>query len=425
MHEMTSSNRWQEKISRIIAKLLVISLSGLAITIFIGWKDVGPFYAFNLVSLSALLAWRYAVKYHPHNPIPRLVFIASLLLIASMIVSAFMSEDRHFAFVILKQYKLIFLGGLLFTAPIYDRYRKYIITIFFLAAAVASLIGILQYFGLMQMVYNRPDGFSANPNLYAGPLSIVCSSAIVILFLPKTFLFASRKGFSFIIGVAILTLCGVVLSQSRSIWVALLAACLLTLFVYDRRKALIFTCSALVISAVFILSSNTLRYRTISTFTSVYTDDVLGSTGTRIELWKGTLLMFKEHPFLGIGLGDFQSVVKKLISENKLKQTSDTHHAHNIYLQVLATQGVIGLTILLLLLISLLRWGRKLIQDHDALGGYIIILITLLAMVGGLTDNHLDFSRFLTASCFTIGLLGPSGLTKEYFKNDVVPKSLN
>jgi O-antigen ligase len=127
--------------------------------------------------------------------------------------------------------------------------------------------------------------------------------------------------------------------------------------------------------------------------------------------------MFKEHPLLGVGLGDFTPAVNKLISENKLKQTTDTHHAHNIYLQVLATRGVIGFAILLLLLISLLRWGRKLIQDHDSLGGYIIILITVLAMVGGLTDNHLDFSRFLTASCFAIGLLGPSGLIKESFEN--------
>ncbi|HXY53925.1 MAG TPA: O-antigen ligase family protein [Nitrospirota bacterium] len=409
---MTSFERWQDKASRIIEKLLVISLSGLGITIFVGWKDVGPFKAFDLVSLAALLAWRCIVKYHPHNPIPRQVFIASLLFIALSAVSAFMSVDRHFAFVLLKQYRCIFLGGLLFTAPIGDRYRKYIISVFFLAAAVAGLIGISQYFGLMHMESVRPDGFSRNPNLYAGPLSIACSSAIVMLFLPKTVIM-SRKGISFIMGVSILTLGGVILSQSRSIWVALFASCIITLFLHDRRKTLIFLFLSLMICAIFISGSNILRQRMISIVTSVYTEDVSGSTGTRIELWKGALLMFKERPFLGIGLGDFQPTINNLISENRLKQPTDTHHAHNIYLQVLATRGIIGIAVLLLFLISLIRWGVKLIKDHNAIGGYIIILITTLAMVGGLTDDHVDFDRFLTASCFTIGLIGPFGAMRK------------
>jgi O-antigen ligase len=411
MYEMTSSDRWQEKISRVIAQLLVVSLSGLAITIFIGWKDVGPFNAFNLVSLGVLLAWRYAVKYHPLNPLPQPVFIMSLLFIASMSASALMSEDRHVAFVLLKQCKVILLGGLLFTAPIRDQYRKYIIVIFFLAAAMAGLTGILQYFGLIQMVYGRPDGFSENPNFYAGIMAIVCSSALMMLFWPKTCPFSSKKGFYLIMFVSCSTLAGIILSQSRSMWVAILASCIITLFLHDRRKALIFTCSALVIFAAFILSSSTLRQRTVSIITSVYTEEASGSTGTRIELWKGALLMFKEHPLLGVGLGDFTSAVNKLISENKLKQTGDTHHAHNIYLQVLATRGIIGLAILLLLLILLLRWGLKLIRDYGGIGGYIIIITTILTMFGGLTDNQIEFPRFLAAYCFTIGLLGGYGAT--------------
>jgi O-antigen ligase len=414
MHKITSSSDTrQDKINESIAKVLVVSLSGLAITIFIGWKDVGPFKLFNLVSLAALLIWRYVIKYRPQYSLPREIYIISILFIVSMTVSALQSQDRHFAFVLLKQYKLIFLGGLLFTAPLGDRYRKPIVIIYFLAAAAAGLIGILQYFGLMHMASDRPYGFSENPNLYAGALSIVCSSTMVMLFLPKTYLFESRNGFFFMLGIVILTLCGIILSQSRSIWLALLAACVVTLFLYNRRKGLILLSIFFMIFTVLITCSNTLRQRAISIATSAFTEDVSGSTGTRIELWKGALLMFEEHPFFGIGLGDFQTAVNKLISENKLKSTIDTHHAHNIYLQALATRGIIGLAILMLFLISLFRWGQKSMENNDALGGYIIILITVLTMVGGLTDNHLDFSRFLTASCFTIGLLGPLGAVKN------------
>jgi O-antigen ligase len=212
--------------------------------------------------------------------------------------------------------------------------------------------------------------------------------------------------------IAVLTVVGIVLSESRGVWIALFAACITVLFFYKRTKALIF---ALLLIATFIplLSvSGTLRQRTVSIVTSFYTEDEKGSTGNRLELMKGALLIFEEHPLLGTGYGDFQSDIKEFVSKKKLKDIPATVHAHNIFFQALAARGIIGFVILIALFTSLVLWGKKQIKDHRVIGGYIIILSALLTIVGGLTENNIEIHRFLAVCGFTIGLIGPYGLEK-------------
>jgi O-antigen ligase len=403
---MMDAHARTDRTNSYLEKILVICLSGLAITLFIGWKDNGLFKAFNLMSLGTLLVWRYAVKNRSHYSIPRPVFVTSFLFLAVMTVSAFMSAERQYAFFLLKLYRFIFLGGLLFVAPIRDQYRKYIIVVFFLAAVAAGLTGIGQYFGFVQGDELRATGFSVNPNFYAGIMAIACGSAISVLLIYNS-QFPSKRWFFPLTIVVVVTASGVLLSQTRSMWVAIIVAAVSTLYLYERRKAIILLCIIIFFFAVIILSNNTFRQRTTSVVTSFITQNTYSSTGNRIELWKGALIMFKESPLLGIGLGDFQKNAEQLISEKKLKQLSDTNHAHSIYLQVLATRGTVGFIVLIALLISLLRWGNSLIRKHNAIGGYIIVFISLLTMIGGLTDDYIEIIRFLAAYCFALGLFGP------------------
>jgi O-antigen ligase len=401
------------RISAVLEKFLVLSLSGFAGILFFTDTDRGLIKLFSILSIIALLVWRYIIRYQTQNPLPKYVFITSILFIASVSIGVLLSEDRYFALILFKHYRFILLGGLLFTAPIRDRYREYIIVIFFSGAAVAGIIGIVQYFGFMQMPLGHPEGFSGNPNFYAGGLAIVCSSSIVLLLSPRTYLFTSKKGLYFIISVVVLTLCGVILSQSRGIWIAFFTACVITLYLYDHKKAFAFLLSCMIIIAILFSISDTLKRRAFSIVTSLYAEDEAGSTDNRIELWKDSLLMFKEHPLLGTGLGDFETEINKIISLKKLKKIHTTSHAHNIYFQVLVTRGGIGFAILLALLVSLLKWGQRLIHDNGGIGGYIIILTTLLTMVGGLTDDHIEFTLFLAAYCLIVGLLGPIGTSDE------------
>ena len=181
--------------------------------------------------------------------------------------------------------------------------------------------------------------------MYAEILAIVCGSAIVMLFFNKGDLFQSTSGRVFLIGIILLTSGGILVSGSRGVWIALAVACLVTLLLYDRRKAAIFFFSIISVCILVIVSSTALRERASSIVTSFYTEDVKGSTGTRVELWKGSLLVFKQHPLFGVGTGNYQSFIEDLVHEKKIMEPSVAMHAHNIYFQALATRGIIGLVL--------------------------------------------------------------------------------
>ncbi len=386
--------------------ILLVTLSGLAVSAYLPYPRISQF---TILSVQALLVWRFVFRHEPVRTVPNMVILFSVLFFLSLLLSALASHYQGYAFYQFNEYKYFFLGGLLYAAPVNDRYRKIIIAIFFIAAAVEGLVGILQYFRVLELIREAPNGFTLLSIIYATKLALVCGAAVFLLFYRGNGLFQSKKGFLFLLITAFLTFGGIVFAMSRGVWIAFLASCASVLFIYDRKKALF----AFLIIMLFIggiLSFNKpLRARAISIITSVYTENEQGSTGNRIELWKGSLLLFKESPLLGIGVGDYQTNIKRLIQEGKLKAMPTTLHAHSIFFQTLATQGVIGFTILIGLFIALLRWGMKEIEDHGRPGGYIIIMSTLLIAIEGLFDNNLCFPKFIAACFFTIGLIGPYG----------------
>jgi O-antigen ligase len=159
------------------------------------------------------------------------------------------------------------------------------------------------------------------------------------------------------------------------------------------------------------------KYRVISIVTSVYYEDAKQSTGNRIELWKGSLMLFRESPVFGKGSGDYQANINRLVQEKKLKQMTTTFHAHNIFFQTIATQGAIGLLVLIGFLSTLLRWGINSIRTRQGVGGYIIIYCTLLTAFSGFTDFYFGSIHYFSACYVTIGLLGAIGSTQK--KHDV------
>ncbi len=398
-------------VSHSIEVLVVLALSALiSVTFFSERRET----AWEFVCLGVLLVWRYILHFETQRSLPKSLIIVVALYLASEIVGAFLSADRHWALTELKRFVHVFIAGLLFTAPLSDKNRKIVITFFFITAALAGLVGILQYFGLIYKggVFagdNRPHGFISHPILYAAILAFVSASAVMMLFIKKNILYRSRMGRYFLLAVLILTFGGVLFSGTRSVWIALVAACTITLFLYDRRKASIFFFSLVMIFILIFILSSSLRQRAISIVTSVYTDDATIGTGNRLELWKGSLLLFKKYPLLGVGTWNFQTAIEELIREKKVKEMPIRMHAHSIYLQALATRGITGFAVTLGLFSVLVAWGSREIRDHGGIGGYVIILSTLLAAVGGLWEVNMEINQFLAAYCLTIGLIGPYG----------------
>lgn len=380
--------------------LVFLLLCGLAISLFFSEWGVSRF---SMWSIYALLTWRFVVKYEPAGSLPKSVVITSALFVLSLMISAFISENQA-AMVGLKTYRPLLLAGLLFTAPISNNQRKTVIILYFISAALEGLAGFAQYY---QADTVRAQGFALHPIFYATKLAFVCGAALVILIIGDKDLSESRKGRYFLLITVLITFVAILFSQTRGVWVALFGATAITLFLYDRRKAIIY--SAVLISALVVLFSfsGTLRDRAVSIMTSAYTENELGSTGNRLELWKGAVLIARESPFFGTGLSDFQPDIDRLIQNNELRKALVTGHAHNIFFHTVATQGLVGLAILLSLGWALLRWGIRVIRAGGTLGGSTIIFSTLLLFFGGLTEYNIGTNVTVAAYCFTLGLIGP------------------
>jgi len=70
----------------------------------------------------------------------------------------------------------------------------------------------------------------------------------------------------------------------------------------------------------------------------------------RLQIWRETLLSIGNHPFLGVGFGNFNYVLEQ--SESALKKGSS---AHSIYLDIASEIGIFGLMVFLFLIAFILE----------------------------------------------------------------------
>ncbi len=85
------------------------------------------------------------------------------------------------------------------------------------------------------------------------------------------------------------------------------------------------------------------------------------SWGLRAAFWVVTYDIIREHPLIGIGIGDYKSAATETLAKNNHNFTPETiqwcstMHYHNQYLMILAQTGLIGFALMLWMLIELFR----------------------------------------------------------------------
>ncbi|WP_455212052.1 O-antigen ligase family protein [Kaarinaea lacus] len=124
------------------------------------------------------------------------------------------------------------------------------------------------------------------------------------------------------------------------------------------------------------------------------------SWGSRLNMWRDSIYFFKQHPILGIGIGDFQKERQRLIDEGKTYKDHSYGHAHSIYFHALATTGLIGFIALLACIIilpfmALYRLWNKALDDIDHF--YMLGCLTAITAfaVFGLTEGWLVRNPFM------------------------------
>ena len=114
----------------------------------------------------------------------------------------------------------------------------------------------------------------------------------------------------------------------------------------------------------------------------------------RVYIWKSALMMYRDYPVLGTGLDTFQVMFPyyRFPIYWQLEWNGTPEKTHNIFLQVLATQGIVGMSFYLLLLTAFFKKSFNLILgEKDSRRRYMVFAI-LMGTIGFIIQGLFNYT---------------------------------
>jgi O-antigen ligase len=305
--------------------------------------------------------------------VPGLIYPFFLFYLA-LCLSLFFSQDRFNSFTQLYQY-LSGLGLLWVAVSLSDSQKRNAIQIITLAGLVISLLAIYQYlFGFKHVL----DYLSANqlslpffldyltrqraffPFVTPGALGGYLAMVVLLSLNSKNKIWLSLLIFS-----------ALVLTKSVNAFFCLWLALVFCFALQNKlKKANFLLLAGLLLSVLVMIAGRSATEKN-------YLHPVFSAT-MRINYWQGAWEIIQEHPWAGVGLGNFN--------------LASSRYAHNSYLQIWAEMGVFGLLSFIWMVVIIFKTGfRNLTQA----GNPRQTACLLAASAVFLMHNFLDFTFYL------------------------------
>ena len=241
-------------------------------------------------------------------------------------------------------------GSLVFSLKSANRY----FTFFGIAGLLLSLYGLLQGLGAdpvgWKIDYNPFITTLGNPNFTSGFLGL---SGIAILFLAL-----DAKDRKYQIGYAVGLLTNLyILWRSGSIQgvfgfaIGATVLILVKLWVMNKRYGQI----GLVVAGI----AGTPVALAVMNIGPLASKLYQGTLRNRFDYWNAAIGMFKDHPIFGVGIDRFGEHYREYAVQNQVLQGQITDNAHSVYLQLLATGGLILFIPYILLVLFITFVGLK------------------------------------------------------------------
>lgn len=223
----------------------------------------------------------------------------------------------------------------------------------------------------------------------------------------------SRRGKFYLGGFLALSFACILLSTSRTAWFSIaLTAAIMALVVIRSRKTifLMFVVSALAfVSAYQFVPIVHDRIDQIANDVALFSvsNKKPSSIGSRLHMWKASLKMFQSRPFFGVGTGDYIHMIEEYRRLRLLpRHLLDYNQPHNMYLFTLATNGIVGLTALLLIFYRSLRLAAATVRTGagEKLFAYLAMATAVHFMVAGFMDSFFNIQILRYAFAFVMGV---------------------
>jgi len=125
------------------------------------------------------------------------------------------------------------------------------------------------------------------------------------------------------------------------------------------------------------------------------------TSSKRINLWAATLDLFKEHPAVGVGFGGYKYGISKHF---RYSGRSRFEQAHNDYLELLSSGGIIGTVLAIWFFAAVIKKGRREIAESS---GEVraIKLGALTGLAGILIHSFFEFGLHVTFNALVAMIL--------------------
>lgn len=292
-------------------------------------------------------------------------------------------------------------------------YSEKTLDVIFILACIISIYGIMQYFKIDPLLNVPTNEFRGQTTSTIGQRNFV--GTYCTLLLPVSLGIFIEKGYKRYFVYSSLIFGLMIASTTRSAWIAFAFYSIILIIYSIRNKLYTIRIFAFIITLLIIFcginfaTSNSIMERVHTVFTDAENVHSDTSGSTRIYIWKKTLPMLFDRPLLGSGPDTF----KLEFTKGPVKYEPLYYKAHNEYLQIALTDGLVALAVYLTLVLIILY---KLIKNYK---NGIQFWILFCSISGYLVQAFFNISFISTAVIYWAML----GICMKVTENEALPNN--
>ncbi len=309
----------------------------------------------------------------------RLLYIGFLLYFLSSISSLINNADLSAAGWRFDSYYPFFLTGVIVILFAFHKIQAGLSANIITVAVVfaTSLMFVFSFYQLQLQGLHRAGVFTGyNPNIFAYIAGLYWL-VVLALFVSSS----DRKLLFPLLLVVAAGIYTILAAGSRGVIISALATALVIIVLAllkslqqpgTQKKILIASLCTFIIGTVIFSQSDYLKQRYSATAAQVqeFTEGKVmhNAVSARLNLWQGGYKIWKGQPLFGTGIGDGQEDLDRLIEQGEVSLSTTSYAIfHNIYVDVLATTGLLGFLLMLLGIFILpgIYFWRTLFDSND------------------------------------------------------------
>ena len=257
--------------------------------------------------------------------------------------------------------------------------------------------------GILCLIYQgvsgdgRAAGFFGHPMTFAGYLCMYLP-----LFLLGYFdnLFGAK--YKYVSGIMFLTgMAALVFNGTRGAWiaVAITSGILLLYYMFRSKRNLIVGIVLIAVCSGILVNNSAFMHRV-----STITNNKYQSNSERLLMWESAWNMFKDHPILGVGLGQYKDNYQQKYISSKVKEPN-LAHAHNNFMQMLAENGMVGFIGFITMFAYIIGHNFIMFLNSKNIYSLAICAVAITLLLQGLTEFNFGNSAVVKAYWLILGCL--------------------